>query len=91
MTTPMNRQGRPTRPATDSAGEAPPTFSGNRALDIEEPLIFEVGGDDRSGVDLPRPPAVDSRLGQLSRETTDRPAGPLRTRDDAPLRPPLAQ
>ncbi len=68
MTTPMNRQGRPTRPTTESAGEAPPTFSGNRALDIEEPLIFEVGGDDRSGVDLPRPPAVESRLGGLSRE-----------------------
>ena len=38
----MNQQGRPTQP-----GEATPirraTFTGNRALDMEESLIFESG------------------------------------------------
>jgi glycine dehydrogenase subunit 2 len=71
MTTPMSRQGRPTRPAAanETAGDAPPpTFTGNRGLDIEEPLIFELGGNDRSGVDLPRPPAVKSRLESIARE-----------------------
>ena len=45
----------------------PATVTGNRALDIAEPLIFEQGKDGRSGVDLPPPPAVASRLGGLAR------------------------
>jgi glycine dehydrogenase subunit 2 len=45
-----------------------PTISGNRALQLEEPLIFEMGGHGRSGVDLPEPaaPLVD-RLNGLRR------------------------
>ena len=43
------------------------TFSGNRGLQIEEPLIFEQGQDGRTGVDLPAPPAHKSRLGGLER------------------------
>ena len=32
----------------------PATFTGNRGLQIEEPLIFEQGEAERCGVDLPR-------------------------------------
>ena len=45
-----------------------PTFTGNRALMLEEPLLFEIGTADRTGVDLAAPPAVASRLGGLERE-----------------------
>jgi hypothetical protein len=44
------------------------TFSGNRALQIEEPLIFEQGQPGRTGVDLPAPPSVKDRLGGLNRK-----------------------
>jgi glycine dehydrogenase subunit 2 len=40
----------------------------NRALQIEEPLIFEIGMADRSGVDLPDPGLSTDRLGGLRRE-----------------------
>jgi glycine dehydrogenase subunit 2 len=43
------------------------TISGNRGLQIEEPLIFEQGQDGRSGVDLPDPPKAADRLGGLAR------------------------
>ncbi|HEX6000279.1 MAG TPA: aminomethyl-transferring glycine dehydrogenase subunit GcvPB [Hyphomicrobiaceae bacterium] len=46
---------------------APETFTGNRALQIEEPLIFEIGRADTTGVDLPEPAQVPSRLGGLER------------------------
>src|SRR5258707_1069723 len=66
----LNQQGRPTTPAGmgDDAA-APPTFTGNRALDMEEALLFEVGRNDVSGVDLPALPAVAPRLGGLARRT----------------------
>ena len=44
------------------------TVTGNRALDIAEPLIFEQGETGRSGVDLAVPPDVASRLGGLERQ-----------------------
>ncbi len=40
----------------------------NRGLQIEEPLIFEIGAEGRSGVDLPEPPAHTDRLGGLRRD-----------------------
>ena len=43
------------------------TFTGNKGLRIEEPLIFEQHAPGRSGVDLPEPPAVQHRLGGLER------------------------
>ena len=43
------------------------TFTGNRALQIEEPLIFEMGQPGRCGVDLPEPPKVNDRLNGLRR------------------------
>ncbi|HKF60082.1 MAG TPA: aminomethyl-transferring glycine dehydrogenase subunit GcvPB [Dongiaceae bacterium] len=46
-----------------------PTFTGNRGLMIEEPLIFEQGEPERTGVDLPAVPPHLDRLGGLRRKT----------------------
>jgi glycine dehydrogenase subunit 2 len=62
----MNRQGRPTR-ADGTAERATDTFSGDRGLEIEEPLIFEIGRADTTGVDLPEPAKFATRLGGLER------------------------
>ncbi|MFZ5747247.1 MAG: aminomethyl-transferring glycine dehydrogenase subunit GcvPB [Pseudomonadota bacterium] len=43
------------------------TFSGNRALMLEEPLIFEIGATDTTGVDFADVAAAPSRLGGLER------------------------
>src|SRR3954467_7584381 len=45
-----------------------PTFTGNRALLQEEPLIFEFGRLDGTGVDLDEPDAFEPRLGRLERK-----------------------
>nr|WP_040400464.1 aminomethyl-transferring glycine dehydrogenase subunit GcvPB [Amorphus coralli] len=65
----MNQNGRPTRPEAANAAETVGTFTGNAALDIEEPLIFEVGTNEATGVDLPDPAPVTSRLGGHARKT----------------------
>ena len=62
----LNRQGRPTA-AGEAEAPTSETFSGNRGLSIEEPLIFEVGRTDTTGVDLPEPRAFKARLGGLER------------------------
>lgn len=67
----LNRQGRPTE-AGESSEALAGTFTGNRALIIEEPLIFEIGRPEVSGVDLPEAPKVGHRLGALERR---RPVG----------------
>ncbi len=61
----MNTQGRPTR-AAGASEAAPATFTGNRALQIEESLIFEKDAFGRTGVDLPEP-KTPSRLGAHAR------------------------
>jgi len=43
------------------------TFTGNRALQLEEKLIFELDRPGRSGVDLPEVPEVTERLGAMGR------------------------
>jgi glycine dehydrogenase subunit 2 len=52
-------------------GEAEPataeTFTGNRALMLEEALIFEIGDTSTTGVDFDPAPKVASRLGNLAR------------------------
>jgi glycine dehydrogenase subunit 2 len=63
---PMNNQGRPTAPGTATSSEQA-TFTGNRGLDHEEALIFEIGRSDTTGVDVPEPKAIASRLGGLER------------------------
>lgn len=46
----------------------PATTTGNRALMLEEPLIFEIGSRETTGVDLPEPTsAASSRLGDFAR------------------------
>ena len=64
--TALNRAGW--RPEMNSAGGADDnvTFTGNRALMLEEPLIFEIGGSETTGVDFDKDaPAAD--LGALAR------------------------
>jgi glycine dehydrogenase subunit 2 len=43
-------------------------LAGNRGLQMEEALIFEQDAPGRTGVDLPEPPKVESRLGGLARK-----------------------
>ncbi|GLQ05690.1 glycine dehydrogenase (aminomethyl-transferring) [Sneathiella chinensis] len=65
----LNNVGRQTRP--EGAGgdtEMPETFTGNRALNLETPLIFEQGVPGRIGVDLPEPKKVKAKLGGLARK-----------------------
>ena len=63
----MNRQGRPTAPI-EAVSTTPRTFTGNRALRIEEALIFEIGRPEVTGVDLDEPDAFTPRLGNLERK-----------------------
>ncbi|MFN3688757.1 aminomethyl-transferring glycine dehydrogenase subunit GcvPB [Salinarimonas sp.] len=64
----LNRQGRPTA-AGDAAETAHPTFTGNRALMQEEPLLFEIGRTETTGVDLDEPEDFSPRLGNLARKS----------------------
>jgi glycine dehydrogenase subunit 2 len=64
----LNNQGRPTTPTAANAN-AHQTFTGNKGLQVEEPLSFEIGRYDLSGVDLPAPKAVQPRLGGLERRS----------------------
>ncbi len=50
-----------------AADAAQATFTGNRALMLEEKLIFEIGTSGTTGVDLANAPDVTSRLGGLER------------------------
>jgi len=43
------------------------TISGNRGLDVEEPLIFEMDSPGSTGVDLPEPGLKAPRLGGVAR------------------------
>src|SRR5690348_9563579 len=56
---------RPTAPANEH-GEAE-TVTGNRALMLEEPLIFEIGTTEQTGVDFGEMPKCEGRLGGLER------------------------
>jgi glycine dehydrogenase subunit 2 len=63
----LNRQGRPTTPA-EGASSAHATFTSNKALAQEEPLLFEIGRAETTGVDLDEPAAFSARLGGLERK-----------------------
>src|SRR6516164_1150131 len=65
----MNEQGRPSAPTIANTTSRERTFTGNRGLQIEEPLLFEVGRHDVTGVDLPEAPETKSRLGKHARTT----------------------
>ena len=63
----INQSGwRPEMTAATSSGTG--TFTGNRALMLEEPLIFEIGSNQTTGVDFAEVPAAPSRLGGLDRD-----------------------
>src|SRR5690606_19011740 len=65
----LNKVGRPTQPvAADNEANVTDTFTGNRALELETPLIFEQGVPGRVGVDLADPAPVRSRLGNVARD-----------------------
>ncbi|WP_156898320.1 aminomethyl-transferring glycine dehydrogenase subunit GcvPB [Methylocapsa acidiphila] len=73
----MNRperltEGRPTQGRPTQTGEAArseiDTFTGNRALALEEGLIFEIGRAEVTGVDLDEPAPFTDRLGGLARK-----------------------
>ncbi len=64
----MNSQGRPTRPEA-AEPVVRKTFTGARALDMEEALIFETGRFDATGVDVETPEPFASRLGPLASAT----------------------
>ena len=53
--------------AEDGMHNGPETVTGNRALMLEEPLLFEIGHADETGVDLPEPQAGANRLGGFER------------------------
>ena len=62
----MNTQGRPTAPGTIEDNELE-TISGDRGLQHEVSLIFELGRPGMTGVDLPQVQISDTRLGGLRR------------------------
>jgi glycine dehydrogenase subunit 2 len=63
----LNQSGwKPSAPVAGETGGAP-TVTGNRALMLEEPLIFEIGTTETTGVDLPEPKAATNRLGGMER------------------------
>ena len=62
----LNNRGRPAGAVAGGAG--PGTISGDRGLDHEEPLLFELGRTDVTGVDLPDAALKADRLGGLKRK-----------------------
>ncbi|MFM7027543.1 MAG: aminomethyl-transferring glycine dehydrogenase subunit GcvPB [Chakrabartia sp.] len=65
----INQSGwRPQMGAAEQA-DASRSFTGNRALMLEEALIFELGDGDTTGVDLAPAPAVAPRLAGLERRS----------------------
>ena len=62
----MNSQGRQTK--GDGASVDVVTFTGNRALQIEESLIFEKDAFAETGVDFPQAAGRHDRLGDMKRE-----------------------
>jgi glycine dehydrogenase subunit 2 len=65
----LNNQGRPTHSGAANAN-ARQTFTGNKGLMIEEPLLFEIGRLEATGVDVPTPKKVKPRLGTLARKAS---------------------
>ena len=64
----MNTQGRPTQPGSATAS-ASATFSGDRGLEHDEPLLFEIGRLDNTGVDLPEPKKVRTITVEIRTDT----------------------
>jgi glycine cleavage system P protein (glycine dehydrogenase) subunit 2 len=54
--------------AAEAAVPETRTFTGNRGLEIEEGLIFEIGRPENTGVDLDEPAPFEHKLGSLERQ-----------------------
>lgn len=68
MNAPNKSGWKPQMEVADATGEHV-TTTGNRALMLEEPLIFEIGHAETTGVDLPAiDPEAPNRFGGLQRE-----------------------
>ncbi|QZD87460.1 aminomethyl-transferring glycine dehydrogenase subunit GcvPB [Qipengyuania psychrotolerans] len=68
MNAPNQSGWKPGTPVQDhNAMSGPDTVTGNRALMLEEPLLFEIGQTDTTGVDLPEPAGGPNRLGGMDR------------------------
>ncbi len=63
----INQSGWRPEMSVAGAGEGALTFTGNRALMLEEPLLFEIGTRETTGVDFGEAPTGTSRLGNLAR------------------------
>jgi glycine dehydrogenase subunit 2 len=63
----LNNQGRPTAAGKSETIELP-TISGDRGLDHEEALIFELGRPGMTGVDIPEVQMSEERLGGQRRK-----------------------
>lgn len=64
----INQSGWKPEMTANDAGGAPATFTGNRALMLEEPLIFEIGSTRTTGVDFADGDVAHDRLGDLTRK-----------------------
>ena len=68
MSAPNQSGWKPGTPVEDhNAMSGPDTVTGNRALMLEEPLLFEIGHIETTGVDLPEPSGAATRLGGMDR------------------------
>ncbi|MHA7819992.1 MAG: aminomethyl-transferring glycine dehydrogenase subunit GcvPB [Erythrobacter sp.] len=73
MNAPNKSGWKPKMQPDDGMHSGPTTTTGNRALMLEEPLLFEIGHAEQTGVDLPEiDPEAPTRLGGLARSA---PAG----------------
>jgi glycine dehydrogenase subunit 2 len=68
MSNPNASGWKPAMQPDDGMHAGPATTTGNRALMLEEPLLFEIGHAENTGVDLPDlDPAMPNRFGGLAR------------------------
>ena len=68
MSAPNQSGWKPGTPVEDhNSMSGPDTVTGNRALMLEEPLLFEIGHIETTGVDLPEPSGAATRLGGMDR------------------------
>ena len=65
--------GRPTRPEGEASNTGFQSLTGGRGLLQNEPLIFELGGWSKTGVDIPPAEHDASDLAGLTRESVDLP------------------
>ena len=64
---------RPESPTSDAPAYVSRSVTGNRALMLEEPLLFEIGNRNQTGVDFEPVESAGSRLGGLERGGVDLP------------------